>query len=57
MISYVPRLEIDSKKDYLNLKGCIQDLNQELVELDFEAVLTYLEYEYENKAETEKLQN
>ena len=34
MISYVPRLEINSKKDYFNLKGCIQDLNQELVELD-----------------------
>lgn len=53
MISYVPRLEIGSKKDYLNLKGCIQDLNEELVELDFEAVISYLEYEYENKAEVE----
>jgi hypothetical protein len=56
MISYVPRLEISSQKDYVNLKGCIQDLDNELVELDFEAVLAYLEYEYEDRADKEKIE-
>ena len=50
MVSYVPRLEFQSKKDFGNLKGCIKDLDTELVELDFSGVISYLEY-MESEAE------
>ena len=47
MVSYVPRLDFKTKSDFGNLKGCIEDLDTELVELDFGGVREYLEYMYE----------
>ena len=44
MVSYVPRLDFRTKSDFKNLQRCIQNLDTELMELDFSGVLTYLDF-------------
>ena len=49
MASYIPRIDIKSKKDYIHLKGTITDLDKDIIELDFDPVIKYLESEYEEE--------